>query len=410
MRMNSMDRAAGALAPPPTFGRRRVKPRVCIADPKPHIRTFLGEALEEYGFIVEDSGSPGEIARLLQANAPDLVLLGFSEGGIEAAHTLETLAAEDFAGQVLPVGPRHAPAVSAVRDLGQRLGLGMLPLLATPFSDQELRNSVAALIPAEPMPDAPVDVGEALAADWLELWYQAKIDVHTLAQAGAEALVRMRHPAWGVVLPSRFIPADDDPHFRAFSSFVVQRAIDDWHGFLSHGGPVRLAVNLPPGYFDAPDAIESFSRRLPAHPAFQDFVVEFDAADIADRLAFANEVARRLRFHNVSVAIDNLDVALPEFLTLDPFYFAEVKIAPAFAAGCADSPLKRSACRQIVEFAAHHGARTVAIGLESWPDLIVARDLGIEQAQGFLFARPMTAARFARDVLGRTGFGPQDEA
>jgi hypothetical protein len=30
-----------------TFGRRKVAPRVCIADSKQHIRTFLSEALEE---------------------------------------------------------------------------------------------------------------------------------------------------------------------------------------------------------------------------------------------------------------------------------------------------------------------------------------------------------------------------
>jgi len=38
---------------------------------------------------------------------------------------------------------------------------------------------------------------------------------------------------------------------------------------------------------------------------------------------------------------------------------------------------------------------------------MAARDLGIDQAQGFLFAKPMTAARFARDILGRISFAPQ---
>src|SRR5262245_6888134 len=37
---------------PTTFGRRKVRPRVCVADGKQHIRTFLREALEELDFIV----------------------------------------------------------------------------------------------------------------------------------------------------------------------------------------------------------------------------------------------------------------------------------------------------------------------------------------------------------------------
>lgn len=409
MPKNSTDPSLGdPILSPPSFGRRRVRPRACVADPKTHARLFLGEMLEAHGFIVEDCGSAEDIPRVLQGQIPDLVVLGFSGGGIEAARTLDMLAVENFAGEVLPVGPAHAPAVNAVCDHGRQLGLAMRPLLATPFSDQGLRVSIAPLIPAEPVPDtAPVDVGEALAAGWLELWYQPKIDIATLTLAGAEALVRMRHPAWGVVLPSRLIPAPGDPHFRAFSHFVIQRAVDDWQGFLTRGGAVHLSVNLPLDYFEAAGAIEEFSRQLPAHPAFRGFKVEFDASEITDRLDFANEVARQLRFHNVSSTIDNLGSTLPAFLALDALYFSEIKIAPAFTAGCAGNPLKRSASRQIVEFAALHGARTVATGLETWSDLMAARDLGADQAQGFLFAKPATAARFARDILGRVSFGPQ---
>ena len=53
----------------------------------------------------------------------------------------------------------------------------MLPLLPTPFSDRELRSRVVSLLPKEAPPSPPVDVGEALHANWLDLWYQPKIDV-----------------------------------------------------------------------------------------------------------------------------------------------------------------------------------------------------------------------------------------
>ena len=44
---NSLDRST-AIA---TFGRRKIAPRACVADSKPHIRNFFQEALEELGFI-----------------------------------------------------------------------------------------------------------------------------------------------------------------------------------------------------------------------------------------------------------------------------------------------------------------------------------------------------------------------
>src|SRR5258708_37807238 len=55
-----------------TFGRRTVAPRVCIADGKRHIRKFLGEALEELGFITCECTQVGELNAVLDGEAPDL--------------------------------------------------------------------------------------------------------------------------------------------------------------------------------------------------------------------------------------------------------------------------------------------------------------------------------------------------
>jgi hypothetical protein len=58
-----------------TFGRRKVKPRVCVADTKHHIRTFLREALEELGFIACECAQIGELDGVLTQHLPDLLLL-----------------------------------------------------------------------------------------------------------------------------------------------------------------------------------------------------------------------------------------------------------------------------------------------------------------------------------------------
>ncbi|MHC2279069.1 transposase-like protein [Bradyrhizobium diazoefficiens] len=97
---------------------------------------------------------------------------------------------------------------------------------------RRFRHSLASLLPLEPAPSPAVDVPEALKAGWLELWYQQKIHVRTLVPSGAEALIRMRHPAWGAVPPAYFIPDESDPHFHALSEFVIARAIEDWRYLL----------------------------------------------------------------------------------------------------------------------------------------------------------------------------------
>lgn len=390
---------------PVTFGRRKMVPRTCIVDSKRHIRTFLRHALEEFGFLVCECDRPDQIVQVLDQTLPDLVMLSASD--VDARWYLDALAARGFDGRVLLFGPRSAPLVAAHVDYSARLGLAILPLLATPFSTDDLQERVAPLRPAHAPPDPPVDVGEALKAGWLELWYQPKIDTRSLSVAGAEALVRMRHPTWGVVAPAYFVPDEGDPYFVALSDFVIERALADWHYFVSHYGRVEIAINLPSAYFENAGAVAQLGLRMPQHPAFHGLVVEINGTDIAGDVEHAGEIARKLRFANIGVSIDDVGTEWPAFLGLRDFPFVEIKVDRSLVHGCADDRLKKAVCRDIVELAGGLGVRTVAEGVERQEDFAVVREMGFDLVQGFLFAKPRPSMEFARTALQRPALLPQ---
>jgi DNA-binding response OmpR family regulator len=229
------------LARGATFGRRKVTPRACIADSKRHLRAFLTDVLEDLGFVTGECAKADELGTILDTQVPDLIVLGLSVDGIEAGKILEILVHRQFGGKVLAIGPRESIIVKAVRQVGEENGLAMLPPLTTPFAAGTLRKRVTMLLPEEPAPGPAVHVSEALHAGWLELWYQHKIDARTLVRGGAEAVVRMRHPTWGVVPPAYFIPEDDDPHFLRLSDFVIDRATQDWRYLLEQQSPSKTA-------------------------------------------------------------------------------------------------------------------------------------------------------------------------
>ena len=382
-----------------TFGRRKVAPRACVFDGKEHLLTFLGETLEEIGFVVRRCPS---IDCLIEATAtfhPDILIFGLSAGA-HAAQALELVAARGFAGSVLLLGPAASPMVAGLHNLGQRLGLMMLPVLKTPFADLDLRMAVAAFLPAEQPPPAHVDAREALDAGWLELWYQPKVTTRNLVVEGAEALIRMRHPTWGIVAPALFIPDAADPAFEALSEFVIARALTDWRYFVTQRGPIQLAINLPLAFLSRQGAAHDLCRTLPRHAAFDGLIVEMDACEIAANLAYANDLARSLRLHNIGLSIDDVGEEWPALTAVHDFAFAEIKLDRFFVDGCADDTLRRVACRQIVEFAQASGVRTVAEGVERRNDYVVLREIGVDQIQGFLMAKPMTAQKLARFRLG----------
>jgi DNA-binding NtrC family response regulator len=115
-----------------TFGKRKIRPRVCVADGKRHTRTFLVEILEELGFLPCECTQARELGTVLDAQVPDLVVLGLSAGGIEACEILKMLAARAFGGKALLLGPRDPRVVAAVQEFGEGLGIAMLPALNTP--------------------------------------------------------------------------------------------------------------------------------------------------------------------------------------------------------------------------------------------------------------------------------------
>jgi EAL domain-containing protein (putative c-di-GMP-specific phosphodiesterase class I) len=250
-----------------------------------------------------------------------------------------------------------------------------------------------------------VHVGEALHAGWLELWYQSTIDAHTLVRRGAEALVRMRHPTWGVVPPAYFIPEAHDPHFRDLSEFVIERAMQDWYYLLEQQSAVDLSINLPAPYLREPQAVGDLCRRMPTHPAFGGLTIEIASEEAIGDLDFFTEIAREMRFHNIGLSIDNLGADWPALMDLDRLPFTKLKADRQFVTGCGDDRLKRTVLRHVVELAQGCGAAAVAEGVESRADLVSASELGFDLMQGYLFGKPMPLKKFARSASTRTVMG-----
>jgi EAL domain-containing protein (putative c-di-GMP-specific phosphodiesterase class I)/CheY-like chemotaxis protein len=385
--------------PATTFGRRKVTPRACVADSKKHLRAFLTDVLEDLGFVTCECARADELGMILETQLPDLVVLGLSVDGIEAGRILENLVRGNFGGQVLVIGARASVMVKAVQQVGEEYGIAMLPPLTTPFAAESLRERVATLLPDEPAPSPAVNASEALHAGWLELWYQQKVDARTLVRCGAEALVRMRHPSWGVVPPAYFIPEDDDPYCLRLAEFVIDRATEDWRYLFERQSPTDISINLPVSFLKNRDAVRDLCRRTPAHPKFGGLLIEINSAEVIANLDLLIEVAKEVRFHNIAVSIDDLGADWPALMGLANFPFVELKVDRQFVTGCANDRLKQTVCRRIIELARGYGARVVAEGVESRADFVAANEMGFDLVQGYLFGKPMALKKFARSAL-----------
>jgi CheY-like chemotaxis protein len=73
------------------FGHRKLTPRACVVDSKKHLRLFLSDALEDLGFVTCECGQAGDLAGVLQAEQPDLIVLSVCVDGINVGEILEAV-------------------------------------------------------------------------------------------------------------------------------------------------------------------------------------------------------------------------------------------------------------------------------------------------------------------------------
>ena len=136
-----------------------------------------------------------------------------------------------------------------------------------------------------------VQLVDALRNNWLEVWYQPKIDLRSLTICGAEALVRARHPSYGVIAPAQLLPPAIRPISRCRGS-VIDQAMADWGRFVDRGLRLRLAVNVPVSVIQTPNFITMVrSALLPKHASFPGLTIEITEDEIIDNPQLAREIA-----------------------------------------------------------------------------------------------------------------------
>jgi EAL domain-containing protein (putative c-di-GMP-specific phosphodiesterase class I)/CheY-like chemotaxis protein len=375
-----------------------------VVDDEAQVRAFVSNVLTLAQFTPHQFGSGSEVEAALKEFTPSIIILDLSLGDSDAVEVMRTLAAAHFTGDVLLISGHQEDTLREVQEIGEHRGLAMLPPLHKPFRIDELRARLAVVFDGAYRQASSARLEEALRNDWLELWYQPKIELGSRKVCGAEALIRLRHPKKGMVQPSQFLPLPGDPLYYPLTDFVVMRSLADWSTFAQSKMTGRLAINVPASVLQRPDFVANVRKHLPKHPDFPGLIVEITEDEAIRDPDLAREIAVQLKLYDVHVSIDDFGSGYSSLERLNELPFAEIKLDRKFVHGCADDMKKRDMCQAVIGLADRFDIVAVAEGVEREEDLEVLIDIGYPVAQGFLFARPMPSGQFT-DLLASGAFG-----
>jgi diguanylate cyclase (GGDEF)-like protein len=247
------------------------------------------------------------------------------------------------------------------------------------------------------------ELRRALEREEFALVYQPKYDLATRKPRGAEALLRWRHPERGMVSPAEFIPVLEETGLIVpVGDWVLRRACEDLKAWRAAGvelGPV--SVNLSARQFRQQD-LDTRIKALVASLGVDPSAIELEITEshLMQDPDHAIRVMRALCDAGMRIAIDDFGTGYSSLAYLTRFPVGSLKIDRSFVKDMASDKNDATIVRTIIEMAHSLGFTVVAEGVETEDQATFLRLLRCEQAQGYLFAKPMIAAELVRLFMG----------
>ncbi len=378
---------------------------VCfIIDGDASMRHFLSLILHGAGIDTEEFADGQGLRQALARRAPDLIFLDIPLESAEAIACVVAFGAALYRGQVQLMSSRGSAVLAHVKSIGEQQHLQMLPVLRKPFETGAVLKLLADhKLGHPPAVAGRIDLAEALKQNWIEFWYQPKIDLRKKQLIGAEAYARVRHPSYGILLPNAFMPGAKETSLITLSELVLAKALGAALGFAKLGVNLRMAVNIPVEALvkvDVPTIVQNYRPQFEKWPGL---IIDVSEEQIVTDLALANDISARLQPLNVQLAIDEFGRGYSSLVKLKELPFAELKLDRAFVTDCGSDKVNAPLCKTVIDLAHNFGSVAVAIGIEKASDALALVSMGCDYGQGFLLGQPMPEERFASLLRKRSG-------
>ncbi|HEX2912684.1 MAG TPA: EAL domain-containing protein [Chloroflexia bacterium] len=244
------------------------------------------------------------------------------------------------------------------------------------------------------------DLHKALEKRELEIYYQPLVQLKDKRVTGVEALLRWKHPVFGLISPAEFIPiAEESGLIFSIGAWVLREAcrqVRQWQ--MSGYAGLRLAVNISVLQFEQSDFIEVVQQAL-AESGLAAAKLELELGEnlfLHDTLDTITKL-KRLRELGVRLAMDDFGTGYSSLSYLQRLPIHTLKIDRSFVSHIVEKTTnERAIIRAITTLAHIHGLGVVAEGVETEIQAEFLEGVECEEIQGYLYSPPVPAHAFAQ--------------
>ncbi len=251
-----------------------------------------------------------------------------------------------------------------------------------------------------------VSTGEGLATR-----YQPIVELASGHVVGLEALARWTHPDLGDVSPGEFLPvAERHGLMPEIGRRVLTAALEDaasWQSLTDR--PVGLTVNLSTSQLGETDLLTDFDDALRRHGLAPELLtIDIDAEALRREQGALRATLEQLHRFGVHLALDDVGMGAHSLDLVDEVPVDVIKLDRGLTSNVRGSRTSRAVLRSLIDLGHELRLPLVAEGVEEPGQLDALRELGAEQAQGYLVAPPLEAEAVTVLLRALAGRAPAD--
>ena len=229
------------------------------------------------------------------------------------------------------------------------------------------------------------------------LHYQPIFDLAGERIIGAEALIRWKHPEYGLITADKFLEvAETTGLIVDLGEYVFNEAIQERQKCnIGHLKDFQITINISLKEMEVDKLIPKLEKLFKKHNVEKNAInLDISESDVMEYIDKTANDFKLLKEFGLSLSIDNFGAGYSSFKYLSMFPLNMIKIDRSLIFDLTLNLEHQTTVRAIINFAHTLGYKVVAEGVETTEEATILKTLNCDYAQGYLYSRPLPAAEF----------------
>ena len=379
-----------------------------LVDDEPSILDLTSRFLEQMGCrkITPCQSGQSALDKYRESkNSFDVIICDLNMPEMNGVELIRHLSEENFHGGIILLSGEDERILETAKDLAKARNLNVLGYISKPFNREALEILLLEYTPQDLKISAPLldDISEkelraGMNGDELLIAFQAKASLATGEVTGVEALARWNHSERGLLPPYTFIPLAERCQLIDELTYSIYRKtlsqIRTWHEKDIH---LKVSINISVNSFTTDGFVDFLIQTAEEYNIDPELIIfEITESQVMENALDCLEMLVQLRMKNFGLSIDDFGTGHSNMVQLKKIPFTELKIDQSFVGGACEDSTARTILESSVDLAKKLKIYTVAEGVETEAELALVKEIGCDQIQGYLIAKPMLADEFEK--------------